>query len=262
MWEHDHVLGVRVRRLRGVAEVRCGLDCLGPDRVAACRRRRCGRGVLPHACQPAAAGISNMLGVGRRARLRARRNPVAVLSHDARPRLSAGPDAREEGLEVRGDSARVTGEGLIARPVRALRTPLRAPEHEGDLLCTGGDPRAGGRALELQVAGRRGRDLRSAGDLRMPAERHRSMAVGMSLQIGRLGGLGGRRRKQCDCHRAQRHAEPGRRRPATRHPLFIRSSLGRMIGPGGVSYHDRRSGERSVHQACRFEAVASSPPRR
>jgi hypothetical protein len=75
----------------------------------------------------------------RRTGLGAGRDAVAVLGHDTRPEFTVGAQALNELLDKGRRARRVTGEGGVPAAVRALRTPLGAPEHQVDLLLAGGD---------------------------------------------------------------------------------------------------------------------------
>ena len=127
----DHVVGVTVRRGRGVAEVGSRLDRLGAELVAGGRARRCRRVVVPHASEHAAALVGDEAGVGGAAgRAGLHVGAVAPLGQVGRPQFVAGADALEHLLRDGRAAVGVTGEGQVAVAVGALRAPLAAVEDE------------------------------------------------------------------------------------------------------------------------------------
>src|SRR5215472_96652 len=79
----DDVLSVPVGRRRRVTEVRSGVDRLDAKLMTSGGCWGCGALINPDARQRAAGRVSDVLGVGGRARLRADGYPVAVLGHDS-----------------------------------------------------------------------------------------------------------------------------------------------------------------------------------
>ena len=151
----DHVLGEPVRRGGGVAEVRGRVDRLDTELVAAGGRGR-GRALIdPHAGQRAAGRVADVLGVARRAGLRAGRDAVAILGQHTGPEFTAGAQALHKLLHIGGQAVRVTGQCHVAVAVGALGAPLGAIEDQVNLLRAGGDADPVDAPAIVEVVGRR-----------------------------------------------------------------------------------------------------------
>jgi hypothetical protein len=116
-----HRDAVGLRPLGGSAADQAG------SRVDGQALRQAGALIHSHAGERRAAQVGHVLGVAGRADLRTHRDPVAVLSHDARPELTTAAEPLEHLLQVRRVAVRVTGQGDIAVAVGALNAPKPCP---------------------------------------------------------------------------------------------------------------------------------------
>ena len=217
---HDHVLGVAVGRLGGVAEVGGGGRRLGGQLMTRGIGGRLGRVVVPDAGQHATGRIRD-LRIALLAPGGADRGTVAVLGHGPAPLFPSGADPGVEGLEGGGQGVGVVLEGDQAGRGGRLGAPLAAQEHEVDLGVAGGHPggdqvagRQAAAVVDVQLGGLAGLRLAAAGRLVaehvharriLHAARHRPVAEAVAQGGGdgqdqprSVGGRSdGRRRRRC-----------------------------------------------------------------